>query len=79
MITPVYAKLTHKTSQYNRHLKECFTESDTGERIFCQSKHVKGHMMKDCLLRTHTFVTVHYVIELYLSGLTGLRPIGRTC
>ena len=27
-------------------MKECFPEADTGERMFCYSKHVKGLMMK---------------------------------
>ena len=26
-------------------VKGCFAEADTGERIFCYSKHVKGYMM----------------------------------
>ena len=26
-------------------MKEYFAEADTGERIFCYSKHVKGHRM----------------------------------
>jgi hypothetical protein len=26
-------------------VKEYFAEADTGERIFCYSKHVKGHRM----------------------------------
>jgi hypothetical protein len=33
-------------------MKECFTEADTGERMFCYSKHVKGHVIKDSLLTT---------------------------
>ena len=29
---------------WSRQVKECFAEADTGERVFCYSKHVKGHM-----------------------------------
>jgi hypothetical protein len=33
-------------------VKVHFTEVDTGERMLCQSKHVKGHMPKDSSLMT---------------------------
>jgi hypothetical protein len=26
-------------------VKGCFAEGDTGERMFCYSKHMKGHVM----------------------------------
>ena len=51
-------------------MKKQFTEADTGERMFCQSKHMKGHVMKDSLLMTRMYwSTLHYVFELHLSGL----------
>jgi hypothetical protein len=36
-------------------MKECFAEADTGKRMFCESKHVTGHMMKNSLLTTHMY------------------------
>jgi hypothetical protein len=30
-----------------RHRKKCFPEADTGERMFCYSRHVKGPVMKE--------------------------------
>jgi hypothetical protein len=48
-------------------VKEYFTVADTGERIFCQSKHMKGHVMNDSLLMTHMYwSTVHCIVELHL-------------
>jgi hypothetical protein len=38
-----------------RLVKEGFAEADTGERMFCSSKHIKGHMMKDSLLTVCTY------------------------
>ena len=38
--------------------------------MFCQSKHVKGHVMKDSLLMTGIYWSaLHCIVELYLSGL----------
>lgn len=31
----------------NRHLKEGFPAADTGERMFCCGRHVKGPVMKE--------------------------------
>ena len=38
-----------------RTVKEHLAEADTGERIFCYSKHVKGHGMMDSLIMTHMY------------------------
>jgi hypothetical protein len=29
---------------WGKHVKQCFAEADTGERMFCYSKQVKGQM-----------------------------------
>ena len=51
-------------------MKECSAEADTGERMFCQSKHARGHMMKDSFLTIHMYWSaLHYIDELRLSGL----------
>ena len=51
-------------------MKEHFTEADMGERTFCISKHVKGHVIKDSLLRTQMYwSTLQCIVELHLSGL----------
>jgi hypothetical protein len=44
-------------------MKEYFPEADTGERMFCQSKHVKEHVMKDSLL-THKYIDPPYTVLL---------------
>jgi hypothetical protein len=50
-----------KSVGWGEHVKEHFTEADTGERMFCQSKHMKGHVMKDSLLMTHMYWSTTYV------------------
>ena len=50
-------------------MKKCFAEADTGERMFCESKHMKGHMMKVSLLTHVYWSTLHCTGELYLLGL----------
>ena len=55
-------------------MKGCFAEADTGERMFCYSRHVKGHVMKDSLLTTHMYWSaLHCIVELHLSGLSVSR------
>jgi hypothetical protein len=50
-------------------VKECVAKADTGERVFCQSKHVKGHVMNS-LLTTHTYSSaLHCIVELHFWGL----------
>jgi hypothetical protein len=47
-----------------------FHEADTGERMFCQCKHMKEHVMKDFLLMTDMYwCALLCIIELHLSGL----------
>jgi hypothetical protein len=42
-----------------------FAEADTRDRMFCKSKHVKGHVMKDSLLMTPMYwSTLHCIVEL---------------
>ena len=49
-------------------MKGCFAEADTGERMFCKRKHMKGHVMKDALLMTRMYWSIlHCVVELHLS------------
>ena len=45
----------NRCERKGRHVKEHLAEADTGERIFCYSKHVKGHGMKDSLIMTHMY------------------------
>ena len=55
---------------WGKHVKDCLTEADIGDRLFCQSKHMEGHGMKDSLLMTHMYwSTLHCVVELHLLGL----------
>ena len=58
-------------------MKEHLAEVDTGERMFCKSKHVKGYLRKDSLLTTRMYWSaLHCVVELHLSGLQGLGLTG---
>ena len=34
----------------------CFAKAETGERMFCQSQHMKGHLMKNSSLMTPMYV-----------------------
>jgi hypothetical protein len=38
-------------------------EADTGERMLCESKHVKGHVRKDALLTTRMYLLVHLTLH----------------
>jgi len=63
-------KVTWMVFCWGKHMKENLAETDTGERMFCQSKQVKGHMMKDSLLTAHMYWSaLHCVVELHLLGL----------
>ena len=50
-------------------MKECFTEADTGERRFCESKHVKGHVKDSLLTACMYWSDLRCIFELHLSGL----------
>ena len=51
---------------------ECFPEADTGERVFCESKHVEGRVTKGSSLSTHmSWSALQCVVEIYLSWLHG--------
>jgi hypothetical protein len=51
-------------------MKEHCAEADTGGRMFCKSKRVKGHVMKDSLLTTQVYWSaIHCIAELHLSEL----------
>jgi hypothetical protein len=39
-------------------MKECLAKVGTGERMFCESKNMKGHMRKDSLLTMHVLVHI---------------------
>ena len=55
---------------WDKHMKECLTEADAGERMLCWSKHVKRHRMKDSLLTILMYWSaLHCIVELYLLGL----------
>ena len=48
-------------------MKECFPEADTSERMFCESKHMKGHVMKNSLIMTGMYWSaLHCIVELHL-------------
>jgi len=54
---------------WGKQVKKCFAEADTGQRMFCKSQHVKGHVRKDSLLMTHTYQpALHCIVKLHLSG-----------
>lgn len=58
-----------------RLMKEHLAEADTGERMFCSGKLVKGHAMKGTLLMTCMYwSTLHCIVELHLS-----RRLGKKC
>jgi hypothetical protein len=47
-------------------MKEHLAEVDTGERMFCKSKHVKGYLRKDSFLTTRMYWSaLHCVVELH--------------
>ena len=61
-----------------RQVKRCFNKADTGrnfteaytnERMFWQSKHVKGYMMDSLLTIRMTWSTLHCVVDLHLLTL----------
>jgi len=54
---------------WDKHVKGCFPEADTEERLFYSNQHMKGHMMRESLLAAHMcWSTLHCVAELYLLG-----------
>ena len=60
-------------------MKEDFTEADTGENTFCQSKHVKEHVMKDSLLTTCMYWSaLHCVAELHFQDSTERNVLKKT-
>ena len=61
-------------------MRECQAEVDPGERMFCKSKHAKGHVTKDSLLATHMcWSALHCIVELHLSGLHREKRTRKTC
>jgi len=51
-------------------MKESFVEADTGERLFCQSRHMKGHVTKASSMMTHMYwSTLHCIVRLHLLRL----------
>ena len=53
---------------------EHFAEADTGERMFWQSKHVKGLVKNSSLTTCMYWFTLHWVSELCLSWLHSKAP-----
>ena len=58
-------------SAVSDHVKECFPEVDTGERMFTgECKHMEGHVMTDSSLMTHLNCSaLHCIVELLWLGL----------
>ena len=54
---------------WSKDVKKAFLEVDTGERMFCKSKHM-GHVMNDISLTTHLYWSPsHFFLHLHLSEL----------
>ena len=53
-------------------MKGYLAEADTGERMLCQSKHTKGHVMKDSSLKTCMYwFNLHCVVEFHCDNSIG--------